>query len=90
MNQMKLFQYATTLYINMVYYSIRLSTASQDMTTIVTEFGKFRYNHLPMGMCALGDLLQAQAYNMLGDIKGLKAYIDDILVLSKDSFSKSI
>ena len=30
----------------MGYYNIRLSPTSQDMTTIVTEFGKFSYNHL--------------------------------------------
>ena len=74
----------------MLYYTIRLSTASQDMTTTVTEFGKFRYNHLPMGMCALGDLSQSQAYNLIGDIEGFKAYINYILVLSKDSFYKRI
>ena len=47
---MELFQYATALYINMGYYTIRLLPASQDMTKIVTEFGKFRYIFIPMGM----------------------------------------
>ena len=45
--QLEGFQYATTLYINMGYYTIRLFPASQDMTTIVTKFGKFKYNSLP-------------------------------------------
>ena len=36
------FQYATTLYISTGYYSIRISPASQDTATIVTEFGKLR------------------------------------------------
>ena len=56
------------------------------MTTIVTEFRKFRYNRLPMGMCASGDIFQAKLDELLGDIEGVKKYIDDILVLSKDSF----
>ena len=43
------FQYVTALDINMVYYTIRLSPASQEMTTIVTKFGRFRYNRLPNG-----------------------------------------
>ena len=34
------FQYATALSFNMGYYTIRIFPASQDMTTIVTEFGK--------------------------------------------------
>ena len=56
MKQLIGFQYATALDINMRYYTIRLSPASQDTTTIVTEFGKFRYNRLPMGMCASVDI----------------------------------
>ena len=70
----------------MVYYTIRLSPASPDITTIVTEFGKFRYNSLPMGMCALVDIFQAKLYKLSGDIKGVKTYIGDILVLRKDCF----
>ena len=80
MQQLEGFQYATELYLNMVYYTIRLSPASQDMTTIVTEFGKFGYNHLPMGMCASGYIFQAKLYKIISDIKGVKTYIYDILV----------
>ena len=74
----------------MVYYNIRLSPASQDMTKIVTAFGKFRYNHPRMGMCVLGDILQAKVDWILGDIRGIKLYIDDIIVLIKDSFKNHI
>ena len=74
----------------MGYYTIRLFPASQDMTTIVTEFGKLRYNRLPMGICASGDILQAKVYEMLGDIEGVKKYIEGISVSIKESFSKHI
>ena len=56
------------------------------MMTIVTEFGKFKYNRLPMGMCASGDIFQAKVDKLLGDIEGVNAYIDDIIVLSKYRF----
>ena len=56
------------------------------MTTIVTEFGKFEYNRLPMGMCASGDIFQAKVDELLGDFEGIKTYIDDILVLGKGIF----
>ena len=49
-NQPKGLQYATALDLNMEYYTIRLSLARQDMTIIITEFGKFRYDCLPMDM----------------------------------------
>ena len=54
MHQMEGFQYVISLDTNMVYYDIRIEPTSHDMTTIVTEFGKFRYNCLSMGICALG------------------------------------
>ena len=57
---------------------------------IVTGFGKFRYNHLPMGMCASVDIFQDKVDRLLGGIKGVKTYIDPILVLSKDCFRKHI
>ena len=58
------------------------------MTTIFTEFGKLRYNRLSMGICALGNIFLSKVDKLLGDIKGVKRYIDDTLVLSKYSFEK--
>ena len=68
MQQLEGFQYATSLDLNIGYYTIRLSLASQDTTTVVTEFGKFRYNRLPMCMCASGDMFQSKVDKLLGDI----------------------
>ena len=90
MQQLEGFQYATALDLSMGYYTIRLSPDSQDITSIVTEFRKFRYNRLPMGMCASGDIFQAKVGDLLGDIEGIKTYIGGILVLSKDSFRNRI
>ena len=90
MQQLEGFQYATALDLNMGYYTIDLAESSKDITTIVTEFGKFRYNKLPMGMCISGDIFQAKVNELLGDIDGVKAYIDDILVLNKGTFTDHI
>ena len=84
--QLEEFQYATALDLNMEYYTINILPASQDMIKIVTEFRKFRYNRLPMGMCASGDIFQAKVDKLLGYIEGVRTYIDDILVLSKYCF----
>ena len=43
-----------------------------------------------MVMCASGDIFQARVDKLLGDIRGVKTYIDDILALSKDWFTKHI
>ena len=62
------FQYATSLDINMGCNNIRILSASQYMVMIYTLFGKFRYNFLPMEICAFGDIFQAKLDNLLGDI----------------------
>ena len=90
MQQIEGFHYATKLYLNMGYYIISLSPASQDMMAIVTGFGKFRYNRLSMGMCASGDIFQSKVDEVLGDIESNKVYIDDILILIKDCFTNQI
>ena len=65
----------------MRYYTIGISPASQDMMTIVIEFGEINYNHLPMVICASGDILYPKVDNLIYDTKGVKTYIDDISVL---------
>ena len=87
MQHLEGFQCVTAFDINMGYHNIKLSPTSQDMTTVVTEFGIFKYNCLPMGMCASGDIFHAKVDKLIGDIK---SYIDYILVLSKEKISNCI
>ena len=90
MQKLEVFQYGTALDLNMGYYTIRISPASQYKTTIFTESGKFRYIRLPMGMCASRDIFQAKVDELLGNIKGVKTHIDDILVLRNYGFKNHI
>ena len=41
-------------------------------------------------MCASVNIFQDKVNNLLGDIEGVKKYIDDILVLIKDCVTKHI
>jgi len=84
------FNYATALDLNMGYYHIRLSPEAQDMCTIVTEFSLFKYKRLPMGVSRSPDIFQSKIFNLIGDIEGTKAYIDDILVVKKGSFEEHL
>ena len=74
----------------MGYYTIPLAECSKDVTTIVTEFGKFRYTCLPMGMVISGNVFQSKMYNLIGNIKGVKTYINDILCIGEGSFAQHI
>ena len=90
LQQLEGFNFATALDLNMGYYTIPLAECSRDVTTIVTEFGKFRYTCLPMGMVISGDVFQAKIYDLIGDIKGVRTYIDDILCIGKNSFAQHL
>ena len=74
----------------MGYYTISIYYASKDMTKIDTKFGKFRYNRLPMGMCASGDISKSKIDELLDDLEGVNSYINDIIILGKDSFETRI
>ena len=79
----------TALDLTMGYYTIRFSLTSIEMTTIVPEFGKFRYNHLLVSICTSGDIFQTKVDNLISDIEGVKTYIKYVLVLINESFSKA-
>jgi hypothetical protein len=57
-------QYAMTLDLNVGYYHIKLSPFSKHLCTIVTPFGKYEYQHLPMGLCNSPDIFQECMYEI--------------------------
>ena len=81
--QLEVFHYVTALYINMGYYTIRLSSVSQDIMEIVTEFVISIYNCLPMIMVTSENIFQAKVDKLPDGIEYVKTYINFILVLSK-------
>ena len=72
MHKLEDLHYSNTLDMRMGYYTIRHYPESKDMKKIVTEFGRFIYNCLPMGMCTSGDICHAKVYKIIGDIEGVK------------------
>ena len=70
MQKLEGFQYATALNINMGYCTLMIFPASTYTKTIVTKFGKFGYNCIPMEMCASGDTFQAKVDKLIGVNEG--------------------
>ena len=76
------FKYATSLDLNMGYYHIELSPQSKQLCTIVLPWGKYEYQRLPMGLCNSPDIFQEKMGTLMQDLEYVRAYIDDLLVLT--------
>jgi putative transposase len=79
------FTYATTLDLNMGYYTIRLDPAAAEMCIIIFPWGKYSYQRLPMGFAGLADIFQAEMGNQMAALECIRAYIDNLLVITKSS-----
>ena len=84
------FQWATSLDLNMGYYHIELTPASKRLCTIVLPWGKYEYQRLPMGLCNSPDIFQEKMGNLFQDLEYVRAYIDDLLVLTKGSYEEHL
>ena len=80
------FQYATSLDLNMGYYHIELTPFSKSLCTIVLPYGKYEYQRLPMGLCNSPDIFQEKMSNLVDDLEYCRAYIDDLLVITRGSW----
>ena len=80
------FTYATALDLNMGYYHMRLDDASKKLCTFVFPWGKYEMQALPMGLSNSPDIFQEKMSEIMADFEFVRAYIDDLLVVTKGSY----
>ena len=74
----------------MGYYHIELSDKSKELCTIVTQWGKYKYQLLPMGLCNSPDIFQEKMSELFFGLDTVRVYIDDLLHVTKGSWKEHI
>ena len=52
--------------------------------------GKYEYLRLPMGLCNSPDIFQEKVNELMQDLEFARAYLDDILVITKGDFTQHL
>jgi hypothetical protein len=77
------FSYATALDLKMGYYIIRLDPDASKICTIIFPWGKYSYNRLPMGIAVSSDTFQGKMLELMETLEYVRAFLDDLLCISK-------
>ena len=78
-------QWASALYPKMGYYAIWLDPDAQNYCTFITPWGKYTYLRLPMGIICAPEIFHEKMSALVARRELERVYIDDLLVLSKDT-----
>ncbi len=71
--------------LNQAFLQIPLDDKSQDLTTITTPYGLYKYKFLPFGIKVSPSIFQEQLDKILLTTSNAIAYQDDIIVFSKSA-----
>jgi hypothetical protein len=80
LQELEEFAYATSLDLNMGYFSIKLDSDAKNLCTIFTPFGKYQYLRLPMGISCSPYIFQEKMSHLMQHLNFLRTYLDDLLV----------
>jgi transposase InsO family protein len=73
----------TVLDLRKAYHQLEVNIESQELLTINTHRGLYRYNRLPYGICSAPSIFQSVMDRVLQGLKGVKCYLDDLLIVGE-------
>jgi hypothetical protein len=71
--------------LNMGYYTIRLDPDASRICTVIFHWGKYFYKRLTMGIAGSPDIVQSKMLELIEDLEYVRAYLDDLLCISRSS-----
>ena len=90
LQDMEGFTFATSLDLNMGYYTIRLDPDAQKICTIVLPWGKYLYMHLPIDIAGSLDIFQEKMLSLMESLEFVHKYLDDLLTLTKGTYDDNL
>ena len=85
-------EFLTKLDISMQHCTFELDEESKDLCTIITPFGKCKWNKLPMGVSCAPDIAQSVMSQLFCALDQVSCFLDDIGVFDStfDSHMESL
>ncbi len=71
--------------LNMGYYTIRLDPDASRIYTVIFPWGKYSYKRPPMGIADSPDIFQSKMLELMEGLECVRAYLDDLLCISRRS-----
>jgi len=63
------------------FWHVKLDDKSSKLTTMITPYGRYRWNRLPFGLKVSSEIFQKRLHAALSNLNGVFAIADDIIVL---------
>jgi len=62
------------------YWQMPLDEETSELTTFITESGRYKFTRLPFGISLASEIYQREMEKFLKDLKGVEIYQDDVVV----------
>src|SRR5688500_13588077 len=84
------FMFAISLDLNMGYYHLLLMPNASRLCTVILPWGKYECLRLPMGLCNNPDIFQKKMSELMAGLEFARAYLDDLLIISKGGLGEHL